>query len=443
MSFRQFGGLQFGSKHNAVASYYNTSKNLIVTKNVGQPNSYINFLSDISGNQIFGNVDISGNLNVSGDIDCSGNFQVISESSNDKPSVIITKNPGSSATFGTQYGWQHQGQLQIQNTLIPSPNTMVLAMSNDGVGIIQGATNSAPYNNICLNPIAGNVGIGTYAPGFTLDVIGNLRTTMDASINSITVGRGGGNIGTNTVVSVNALQANTSGFENTAVGYQALLKNTTGSYNTAIGVQALEQNTDGSYNTAVGNGALMFNYGSYNTGVGTITTGGTIGNYGSYNSFLGFNAGAGVSVNPTNSTAIGNGATILADNDIVLGNNLIATLRCQQTNVTGLSDARDKKDIEPLTNGITFVDQLKPVKFVWNMRDKGKVDIPAMGFIAQDLQQVQKDTGITVPGLVYDVNPDRLEASYGTLLPVLVKSVQELSAEVKALKIELNELKNK
>lgn len=73
MSFRQFGGLQFGSKHNAVASYYNTSSNLIVTKNVGQPNSYINFLSDISGNQIFGNVDVSGNLNVSGDIDCSGN----------------------------------------------------------------------------------------------------------------------------------------------------------------------------------------------------------------------------------------------------------------------------------------------------------------------------------------------------------------------------------
>ena len=73
MSFRQFGGLQFASKHNAVASHYNTSNNLIVTQNVGQPNSYINFLSDISGNQIFGNVDVSGNLNVSGDIDCSGN----------------------------------------------------------------------------------------------------------------------------------------------------------------------------------------------------------------------------------------------------------------------------------------------------------------------------------------------------------------------------------
>ena len=74
MSFRQFGGLQFSSKHNAVSSYYNTSNNLIVTKNVGQPNSYINFLSDISGNiSVYGDFDLSGNLNVSGDIDCNGN----------------------------------------------------------------------------------------------------------------------------------------------------------------------------------------------------------------------------------------------------------------------------------------------------------------------------------------------------------------------------------
>ena len=75
------------------------------------------------------------------------------------------------------------------------------------------------------------------------------------------------------------------------------------------------------------------------------------------------------------------------------------------------------------------------------MRDGGKVDIPEMGFIAQDLQQVQKDTGITVPGLVYESNPDRLEASYGTLIPILVKSIQELSIKVRALEIELNELK--
>jgi hypothetical protein len=50
MSFRKFGGLNFAAKHNAVASNYNTSNNLQVTQNIGQPNSYITILSDISGN---------------------------------------------------------------------------------------------------------------------------------------------------------------------------------------------------------------------------------------------------------------------------------------------------------------------------------------------------------------------------------------------------------
>jgi len=40
--------------------------------------------------------------------------------------------------------------------------------------------------------------------------------------------------------------------------------------------------------------------------------------------------------------------------------------------------------------------------------------------------------------LVYDSNPEKLEATYGRLVPVLVKAVQELSAEVKQLKQQLN-----
>jgi hypothetical protein len=36
--------------------------------------------------------------------------------------------------------------------------------------------------------------------------------------------------------------------------------------------------------------------------------------------------------------------------------------------------------------------------------------------------------------LVYESNPEKLEASYGKLLPILVKAIQELAAEVEALK---------
>jgi len=59
MSFRKFGGLNYAPKNNIVGSNYNTSNNLIITNNVGQPNSYINFVSDISGNI---NIDINGNI---------------------------------------------------------------------------------------------------------------------------------------------------------------------------------------------------------------------------------------------------------------------------------------------------------------------------------------------------------------------------------------------
>ena len=74
MSFRRYGGLNYAPKNNIVASNYNSINNLSVSEGVGQPNSYINFLSDISGNiNINGDFDISGNLHVAGNIDCSGN----------------------------------------------------------------------------------------------------------------------------------------------------------------------------------------------------------------------------------------------------------------------------------------------------------------------------------------------------------------------------------
>jgi len=94
-----------------------------------------------------------------------------------------------------------------------------------------------------------------------------------------------------------------------------------------------------------------------------------------------------------------------------------------------------------LESSLEFVEKLKPVRFKWNMRDGGKVDVPEIGFIAQDLQKVQQDTGISIPNLVYDVNPEKLEASYGTLLPLLVKSIQELSQKNQELSQEMLELK--
>jgi hypothetical protein len=70
------------------------------------------------------------------------------------------------------------------------------------------------------------------------------------------------------------------------------------------------------------------------------------------------------------------------------------------------------------------------------------VDIEDAGFLAQELLAVQEETGIVIPNLVSQENPDRLEAGYGTLLPVLVNAVQELTGMVKELQDEITTLKS-
>ena len=239
----------------------------------------------------------------------------------------------------------------------------------------------------------------------------------------------------NVAIGREALLDNTTGNSNTAVGYRALYDNTTGNNNNAFGYLALSVNTDGDNNNAVGREALELNTtGSQNNAFGfralTNTTTGID------NTAVGHNAGDS-NTTGSNNTFIGHeadGASATASNTITLGDSAITTLRCQVTTITSLSDRRDKKNIQPIGAGLSFVEQLEPVAFDWNMRSGKKVDVPDMGFIAQDLLQVMEDTGVTVPNLVSQENPDALEAGYGALIPVLVQAIKELSAEVKALK---------
>jgi hypothetical protein len=133
-----------------------------------------------------------------------------------------------------------------------------------------------------------------------------LGVTGGATIQGMTVGLGGGNNATNTVVGDSAFRTNTTGAQNTAIGSYALGLNLTASNNTAVGCSALAQSTGGQ-NTAVGDQALAYNnIGTANTAVGTSalssnTTGsnnsafgtGTLvfNETGSHNIAIGYNAG--------------------------------------------------------------------------------------------------------------------------------------------------------
>ena len=314
----------------------------------------------------------------------------------------------------------------------------------------------------------------------------------DISVNSLTVGKGGGSVATNTALGVNALSGNSTGVSVTAVGYEALkantanyqtalgsnalLANTSGSENVAVGFDSLKTQTTANFNTAVGNSAGKVITSSSNTAIGhqallTATTG--------TNTAVGKNAGfslvtgGGVtavgkeclrSVTGDNNTAIGNEAgynLTTGTNNIIIGHNAqaasasssssvtfgdaaINTIRCQTTTISGLSDARDKKNIEPLEIGLDFINTLKPVTFDWNMRptiDKdgnevpgAKIDVPDAGFIAQDLVTAEDAVDFAeYLKLTLRENPEKLEATPGRLIPILVKAIQDLSAKVAAL----------
>jgi len=90
---------------------------------------------------------------------------------------------------------------------------------------------------------------------------------------------------------------------------------------------------------------------------------------------------------------------------------------------------------------LDFVKALNPCGWNYDLRENypdGKADGSKMrkernhGFIAQDLQEIQKKFKIDL-GLVMDDNPDKLETSEGRLLPVLVKAIQELADRLEKL----------
>ena len=108
---------------------------------------------------------------------------------------------------------------------------------------------------------AGNMGIGK-TPVFKLDV------SADASINGVRIGRGAGDVATNTAMGASALAANTSGANNTALGSSAGSGITTGIRNTVVGYSTLSATTTGNYNTAVGGAALAIATSDGNVAVG-------------------------------------------------------------------------------------------------------------------------------------------------------------------------------
>ena len=167
----------------------------------------------------------------------------------------------------------------------------------------------------------------------------SLTSTNDATINGVTVGRGGGSVSLNTAVGASALAATSTGDGNAAFGASALASNLAGTGNTATGFTSLRDNTSGNYNVASGYLALATNLsGANNVGIGysvlstgTATSNNTAIGYealkvtsGSTNTAIGYQSGIAMTTGTKNvilGSYSGNTGTLdirISNNNIVL-----------------------------------------------------------------------------------------------------------------------------
>jgi hypothetical protein len=298
-----------------------------------------------------------------------------------------------------------------------------------------------------------------------------------------------------TVVGAYAAYNMGSASGNTVIGHSAGITLYTNSNSVIIGYYAAQNYNSnagyGSGNTSVviGNYAGGMSAGSNNVIIGNNASSDSYGAIFSGNTLIGasalniqtFNAtnctfvgrssmSAWDGVNISNSSTLGYNTAVTGDNQVQIGNS--STTTYVYGTVQNRSDARDKADIRDTQLGLDFIEALRPVDFRWDYRDSyidhilsededGNdtstfVENPQdgsrkrtryhHGLIAQEVKEMLDAKGIDFGGYQdHSVagGKDVLTIGYDELVGPLIKAVQELSSQVKALSLELADLKAK
>jgi hypothetical protein len=237
---------------------------------------------------------------------------------------------------------------------------------------------------------SGRLLIGTTTEStFELDVVGDFRSTLDANINGLTVGKGGGSVATNTALGVQvinsgsatgsantgvgyvAFQVLSSGSNNTAIGNSALKSNSTANFNTAVGSNAAQATSTAGFNTAIGASALFLNStGAYNTMIGMQSGYDITGNY---NTGLGLLAARGITsgtyntmIGANDASYAGNGITTGSYN-VVIGSN-VTGLSSSLSNTIILADGQGNQRIVVPSNGNTVLSENLRLKVTKKIR---------------------------------------------------------------------------
>lgn len=344
----------------------------------------------------------------------------------------------------TQYSQNINGKLGIGGQFIirDTNNTFLSVPQNTGFLTLN--------RSLTLQNTSGSTVGVVYKDAFRfLHNYGNQNTFM--GINSGNFSMTG--LGGNTIVGFSTFSSNTTGYENTSVGSNTLFSNTTGYLNTAFGTFSLNLNTTGYHNTAFGSyslrsqtvgtqntalgyASLYSNFsGSFNTAVGHNSLYSNTG--GNQNTAVGYNA----LYNTTGSynTAIGYDAqvpNVSGSYQVRIGSPAV-TYAGVQVAWTITSDKRWKSDIKSSELGLNFISKLKPVSYFRNNDEKKRTEY---GFIAQDVEEVLKESGVENSGMLTISDEGMYELRYNDMLAPMVKAIQELSVELNAEKTKNDEL---
>jgi hypothetical protein len=118
------------------------------------------------------------------------------------------------------------------------------------------------------------------------------------------------------------------------------------------------------------------------------------------------------------------------------------------TNATiATSDIRFKENIQPLDKGLEIINKLKPVKFNFiSTTENNFSEFDEIGFIAQDVEGALS-TELFAKAVVKKFDEGKEDSPLGLmtekLIPILVKSIQEQQALIKALEQRIINLENK
>jgi hypothetical protein len=320
----------------------------------------------------------------------------------------------------------------------------------------------AGTGNVFLGKNSGNANLSGAENTFAGEDAGKSNT--DGSGNSF-LGYSSGANNTdgsgNSFLGMLAGSANISGSQNSFFGYASGLtsqgkgnsffgnlsgfQNTTGSNNSFLGNSAGAFNSTGSNNVSIGHSAGLFSgAGNSNVYIGANSSNNVDG--GNFNTMIGIAAGSGTNTPLNYATAIGASSQVFTSNTIAFGRadgtdrvrlNGIGeggeTRLCRNSEnvITACSSSlRYKTNIASFSDGLSFVNQLRPVSFDW--KEGGMKDV---GFIAEEVALIDPKF------IVYNAAGEIEGLKYNRLSVVFVNAFKEQQTRLEAQRKELEDQK--